>query len=105
MLRLEDIKNRIAPIAKKYRLKAVFLFGSYARGTATEDSDIDILIDRTESNIKTAFDLGGLYEDLKEALDSDIDLVTTKTLEQNSTRERTPDFVNNVYQERILVYG
>lgn len=104
MLRLGDIKNRITPIARKYRLKAVFLFGSYARGNATEDSDIDILIDRTDSDIKTAFDLGGLYEDLKEALDSDIDLVTTNTLDQSSTRERTPDFVRNVYQERILLW-
>ena len=39
---IQEIQQRIAPIAKQYGLKAVFLFGSYARGEAREDSDIDL---------------------------------------------------------------
>ena len=35
-----EIQQRIAPVAKQYGVKAVFLFGSYARGEAREDSDI-----------------------------------------------------------------
>ena len=42
---VQEIQSRVMPVAKKYGIKAVFLFGSYAKGTATEDSDIDLLID------------------------------------------------------------
>ena len=43
MLTIEEIKSRIEPIARQYRLNAVYLFGSYARNEATEKSDIDLL--------------------------------------------------------------
>ena len=39
---IHEIQQRIAPVAKQYGVKAVFLFGSYARGEAREDSDIDL---------------------------------------------------------------
>ena len=38
---IDEIRQIITPIAKKYGLPAVYLFGSYARGTANEDSDVD----------------------------------------------------------------
>lgn len=41
----EEIRRRIIPVAVRYRWKAVYLFGSYARGEATDESDIDLLID------------------------------------------------------------
>ena len=48
---IESIANIIEPIAKKYHLPAVYLFGSYARGTATEVSDIDLLVDTTGTSL------------------------------------------------------
>ena len=39
---IHEIQQRIAPVVKQYGVKAVFLFGSYARGEAREDSDIDL---------------------------------------------------------------
>lgn len=45
-----EIQQRIAPVAKQYGVKAVFLFGSYARGEAREDSDIDLLVDTSGTN-------------------------------------------------------
>lgn len=42
---VEEIRRRITPVAVRYRLKAVYLFGSYARGEATDESDVDLLID------------------------------------------------------------
>ena len=41
---IEEITRRIAPVAEKYQLPAVYLFGSYARGDATADSDVDLLV-------------------------------------------------------------
>ena len=43
VLTVNELKTRIAPIAAQYGLKAVYLFGSYARNEATDDSDVDIL--------------------------------------------------------------
>lgn len=48
---LDEIRRIIVPIAQKYNLSAVYLFGSYARGTAKEDSDLDLLVDTTGARI------------------------------------------------------
>lgn len=85
---IEEIKTRIMPLAVKYQLYAVYLFGSYARGEATEDSDIDILIDRTGSLIKGLFDMGGLYNDLCDSLKKEVDIVTTYVLVQAEEIQR-----------------
>lgn len=101
---VDELKQKIEPIAKKYELRAVYLFGSYARNDATDNSDVDILIDREGSKIKGMFDMGGLYNDLRDSVGKEIDLVTTQTLEQKSTNWRTPLFIKNVQTERIKIY-
>ena len=101
---IEHLKQIVAPVARKYGLRAVYLFGSYARNEATESSDVDLLIDRTGSQIKSLYDMGGLYEDLHSGIQKEIDLVTTQSLEQESTRRRTPLFVKAVQSERISLY-
>ena len=78
----DQIRQMIAPIAEKYHLKAVFLFGSYARGDATESSDVDLLVDTAGTSLKSLLSLGALYCDLEAALGKPIDLVRVSTLEQ-----------------------
>lgn len=41
---LKDIESLIRPIVKKYRIKEIYLFGSYARDEANKDSDLDFLV-------------------------------------------------------------
>lgn len=65
MLSLEQIRHAVAPLAEHYGLDRVFLFGSYARGEATEESDVDLRIDRGSMR---GLQFGGLYEDIKESL-------------------------------------
>ena len=43
---VDEIRERTGPIAKSYGIKQVNLFGSYARGEATKESDIDLYIDK-----------------------------------------------------------
>ena len=62
--KIEEITNIIRPIAEEYKIDRVCLFGSYARGEATDKSDIDLIVGK--GNFK-GFKFGGLYEDLIEA--------------------------------------
>ncbi len=102
---IEQIKERIAPVAAKYSLSAVYLFGSYAKREATEASDVDILVDKTGTALRGMFAMGGLYNDLAEAVGKPVDLVTTGALEQEITRQRTPWFVETLNRERVKIYG
>ena len=101
---LEQLREIIGPIAEKYRIPAVYVFGSYARGEATEGSDVDILIQNKGSAIKSLFDLGGLYHDLNEALQKDLDIVEECALGQKDC-QRTPWFAENIIKERVRIYG
>ena len=98
---VDEIKERVAPIADKYHLAAVYLFGSYARREATENSDVDLLVDREGSTIRGMFDMGALYEDLRHSIGKEIDLITMQTLEQPQTQQHSAHFVHSVQRERI----
>jgi predicted nucleotidyltransferase len=101
---LEEIRERILPIALKYHIPAVYVFGSYARGTATEDSDIDLLVDTAGTKLTSMFALGGLYNDLEAALGKTIDLVTVRSLQQPTKMPSQLDFRENVLRERVPLY-
>ena len=63
---LDEIKKRILPVIEKNNIPAMYLFGSYARGEATEDSDLDFLVDTTGTSLTSLLALGALYCDLEE---------------------------------------
>ena len=92
---VEEIKKMILPIAEKYGVENVYLFGSYARGEATSDSDLDLLIDK--GRLKGLFMLGAMYSDLEECFDKKLDLLTTGSLES--------EFLKNIVGEELLIYG
>ena len=85
-------------------MKAVYVFGSYARGEAQADSDVDILVDTTDSGL-FGLAYGGLYGDLKDALEKDIDMVTVSALELPVRHENDADFREVVQRERREVYA
>ena len=101
---VETIASIVAPIAQKHGIPAVFLFGSYARGTATESSDIDLLIDTSGSRIKSLFQLGSLYCDLEEAFQKPIDLITVGSLLQRDDSPHNVHFRETVQKERMPIY-
>ena len=53
--KIDEIARRIAEPVARYDIRAAYLFGSYAKGTATETSDIDLLVDTTGSKITGMF--------------------------------------------------
>lgn len=73
ILKLKDIKKTVKNICGKYGIEEIYLFGSYARGEATEESDVDLLCE--QGNIKTYVDVGYFEDELCEALGKKVDVV------------------------------
>lgn len=74
---LTDLRSRrseILRVAQARGASRVRVFGSVARGDATEASDIDFLVDLDSD--RGLFDLGGLLMDLRDLLSHDVDVVT-----------------------------
>ncbi|MBZ0278891.1 MAG: nucleotidyltransferase domain-containing protein [Anaerolineae bacterium] len=74
---LDDLRARredILALAERYGAYNVRVFGSVARGDATSDSDIDLLV-ATRSGVNV-FDMVGLWLDLKEMLECEVSLIT-----------------------------
>jgi len=69
---LEDIKRKASPILKKYGVARAGVFGSVVRGEATDDSDIDILVEIERR--MSLLDFAGLKIELEEALGRKVDL-------------------------------
>lgn len=73
ILKLKDIKKVLKQVLNEYGISEIYLFGSYARGEANINSDIDILCDK--GNIKTLIDQGIVEDKLEEKLGKKVDLV------------------------------
>ena len=77
VLTIKEIKNRIRPVVEKHHIKDVYLFGSYARGEANADSDIDIYC--SSGDVDSLFKRAGLLRELTQALGKEVDVVTIGT--------------------------
>ena len=91
----ENITNLVTPIAKKYGVKEIYLFGSYARGEATENSDLDFLVFGGD-NFKLTL-IFALAEDLRKALQKDVDVFEINEINKDS------NFYHTIMKERLLV--
>ncbi|MDR0455812.1 MAG: nucleotidyltransferase domain-containing protein [Treponema sp.] len=92
---IADIKNKITTTARQYGIQKAYLFGSYARGEAGLESDIDICIEK--GKLRTLFELSGFCRDLEETLENKVDVVTTVGL--------SGDFREQIEKDMILIYG
>lgn len=91
---ISEIREKVTPIAKQYGVEKVFLFGSYARGDATQDSDIDLRVDKGKV---TGFGFGSLCNAFLDAFGKSVDVVTTPSLDA--------DFLNQIASDEVLIYG
>ena len=81
-MRLEDLRRlrpRIDELARRHGAARIRVFGSTARGTADETSDVDFLVDLEPG--RSLLDLGGLLADLEDLLGLPVDVVTPAGLE------------------------
>lgn len=99
---VDEIRKIIHPILRSYGVSKAYLFGSYARGEADENSDIDLRIDG--GKVKSMFGLGALYEELSQALKKPVDLVTTEALYHSANQDRTKGFCTGIRRDERLIY-
>ncbi|MCD7750650.1 MAG: nucleotidyltransferase domain-containing protein [Lachnospiraceae bacterium] len=92
---IDELKKIVNPIAQKYNVSRVYLFGSFARGDYNEQSDIDLRIDK--GAMKGMFALCGFYTDLSEALDRKVDVLTTGSLEES--------FLQKIQKDEVMLYA
>lgn len=92
---IQDIKALVSPIAPKYKVREIYLFGSYARGDANESSDLDFLVLGGE-NFKLTM-IFSLAEELRDVLKKNVDVFEINEINQDS------DFYHTIMKERLLV--
>ena len=82
---LASIRRTVLPVLKRHDVKRAALFGSFARGESTKDSDLDLLIEFKGQ--KSLFDLVGLKLELEKKIKRKVDVVTYRALHP-AIRER-----------------
>ncbi|MBQ9566417.1 MAG: nucleotidyltransferase domain-containing protein [Synergistaceae bacterium] len=95
VLQLDEIRDTVSELGRKYGLERAYLFGSYARGEATPESDVDIRID--SGQLRGLFALSGLRLALVDRLGREVDLLTTDSLDAK--------FLKRIEPEEVLLYG
>lgn len=97
ILSIDLIKNIIYTTLNEYQadISFCYLFGSYAKGYAKENSDVDLLIDTSLSGLKFV----GLIEKLHQNLKKRVDVLRFKDLSDNML------LINEIMKEGIKIYG
>lgn len=91
---IEELRDKIAPIAQQHGVQSVSLFGSYSKGTAADDSDIDLKIEK--GKLKSLFQICGFRLAVGDALERPVDLVTSESSDQ--------DFLDMIVKDEVLLY-
>ena len=77
---IDDIKAVLYPVSARYNVKKAVLFGSYVKGLANGNSDVDLLLDSGLRGLKFV----GLIEDVRSALDKEVDVFDETHIIPNS---------------------
>ena len=95
-MRLSEIElNQIKTFFADKPVKKIYLFGSYARGEADENSDVDLLIDWDYTQ-HIGFNYGIWHEEIQEVLKKDVDFVSVDFISPYIEK-----YVNN---DKIMIY-
>lgn len=95
ILTVVDIKNICADVFENYEISYCYLFGSYAKGHATETSDVDLLVSTSVTGMK----FFELVENLREKLKKKVDVLNQKQIEVNA------QLIEEILKDGIKIYG
>jgi len=94
-LSVEELKLLVEPVARKYGVGKVYLFGSTARGEDKAGSDYDFCIEK--GDVRNFSTFSKLYGEMEKAIGNDIDIVTTAAIPS--------DILNEIRTEWVRIYG
>jgi hypothetical protein len=94
MMNRKEIFEKIAQILKNRGAKKIAIFGSYVRGEEKPESDIDTIVEFSER--KSLLDIVGIEQELSEALDIKVDLLTEKSI--------SPYLIDRIKKEMVVIY-
>ncbi len=92
---LPELKSILDPVFSEHGVRKAVLFGSYAKGTATEHSDVDLLVDSGLRGLK----FFGLLESVTCALNIPVDLLDVTQIEHGSKVE------HEIQNSGVAIYG
>ena len=92
---IDYIRAKTIPIAKKHGVKRLSLFGSYARGEADNESDVDFLIER--GKIRGMLQYFSFVYDLEDEFGCHVDVVTTGISDK--------EFLDTIKRDEVLLYA
>lgn len=92
---IDEIRAKAVPIAKKYGVKKLSLFGSYARGEADAKSDVDFLYDGI--NQSGMFAYFGFVYDLETEFGCHVDLVSFNISDKK--------FLAEIQRDEVILYA
>lgn len=95
IMSLQAIAQIVLPLAQKYHIDKVYIFGSYARNEATENSDIDLLV-FGGAGFKPA-SVFAFAEEIRCAVNKEIDVYEIREVNVDS------QFYKNIMKERVEV--
>lgn len=104
---MQDVKKQIKAISKRlkkeYHAEKVILYGSYARGEATEDSDIDLFIiaPTIERFFERMATVVGTVRDLRRGLPLSPIVLTPKEVEERM--KRGDQFIKEILEEGVEI--
>lgn len=75
---IDKIRSILKKVLKNTKVDKAILFGSYAKGSANENSDIDLLID--SNNKIVGFEIFGILQTLTNSFKKEIDLIEKKEI-------------------------
>ena len=95
ILDMDFIREKCKEIFDEYPVHYCILFGSYAKGNATDSSDLDFLISSDVKGIK----FYGLVEELRLVLHKKVDVLNLNQLKDNL------ELTNEILRDGIRIYG
>lgn len=95
ILELEDIVRKCNEVFERYEVSFCYLFGSYAKGKATQTSDVDLLISANVKGLK----FYGLVEEIRTALHKKVDVLDMNQLKENI------ELTEEIFKDGIKIYG
>ena len=93
---IDELRDILKEIFKKFAVKKAILFGSYAKNMQTPKSDIDLVIDSEGKLININF--YGLLENLVQRLGKEIDLFEISEIQKGSK------IYNDIKNEGVIIY-